>query len=54
VVDPERGGVAKQGEDGGLAGREAVEAAVLEPLDLFRPQRRALGRLLDGQLPLQA
>ena len=54
VVDPERGRVAKQREHSGLAGREAVEAAVLEPLDLVRPERRALGGLLDGQLALQA
>src|SRR3954454_2236362 len=54
VVDPERGRVAKKREDGGLAVREAVEAALLEPLDLVRPERGALGGLLDRQLPLQA
>jgi hypothetical protein len=54
VVDSKRGRVPEDGQHRGVLALEAVELALLDPLDLLGPERRALRRLLDRQLPLQA
>ena len=50
MVDPERGRVAEQREHRRLVAGKAVEPALLEPLDLLRPERGPLGGLLDVSL----
>ena len=53
MLDPERGGVEDGGQKRAVGRREAVEASLLEPLDLLRQEIGAAGSLVDGQLPVQ-
>ena len=54
MVEPEPCRVEQRGHDRGVGGREAVDAAGLEPLDLVGREPGAAGGLLNGEALVQA
>ena len=54
MVDPEPRRVEQHRDERVVGGREAIDASVLEPVRLVNGNARALGRLLDRHLPVQA
>ena len=54
MLDPECSRIEQGDGHGAVRGREAVEASLLEPLNLLGRDVRAPGCLVDRQLPVQA